>query len=37
MENSEQTFTVVDGGVLRKRGRKRRKGDEDVTLKVRGV
>lgn len=37
MEGREQILTLVDGGVLRKRGRKRKKGDEDVTLKVRGV
>lgn len=39
MEDGEETVALVDCGVLRKRGRKRKrkKGDEDVTLKVRGV
>lgn len=37
MEGREETLTLVDGRVLFKRGRKRKKGGEDVTLKVRGV
>lgn len=39
MEDRVERLTLVDGGVLRKRGRKRKrkKEDEDVTLKVRGV
>ncbi len=41
MENGQEIFTLVDGGMLlmRRRGRKRKneQRDEDVTLKVRGV
>lgn len=40
MEGREETLILIDGGVLRTRGRKRKRKKEDedeVTLKVRGV
>lgn len=39
MENGQEILTLVDGGMLlmRRRGRKRKSQQEDVTLKVRGV
>jgi len=39
MENGQEILALVDGGMLlmRRRGRKRKSQQDDVTLKVRGV